>query len=69
MPSSLWTGGAWDQAVQAAKVLILEEHNIPHLVPSYPDKIYVAIQGNAAAALRTCSQNVACAPLPPFFLL
>lgn len=62
-------GGTWDQAVQAAEILIVEEQNIPNMLPSYPDKIYVAVQANAAAALRTCSQSVACGPFHPFPLL
>mmetsp|Transcript_17442 Transcript_17442/g.52320 ORF Transcript_17442/g.52320 Transcript_17442/m.52320 type:complete len:790 (-) Transcript_17442:726-3095(-) len=54
-------GKAWDAEVQAADVLVIEEHGLVHVMPSYPDKIYVVLQGNAAAALMTCSFQKTCA--------
>lgn len=56
-------GKAWDAEVQAADILVIEEHGLVHVMPSYPDKIYVVLQGNAAAALMTCSFQKTCAPL------
>lgn len=54
-------GKTWDLSLQAADILIVEEHSLQWLQPIYHDKLYVALQGNAAAALLTCIKAKLCA--------
>jgi len=44
----------WDLELEAADILIVEEHYARKMVPEYPGKKFVVLQGNAAAALMTC---------------
>ncbi len=45
--------------------LILQEHAVPHVLPFYPDKAFVVLQSNAAAAMQTCGPRHQCDPSPP----
>lgn len=47
-------GSEWDAELEAADILIMEEHFAPKMIPEYPGKKIVVLQGNAAAALMTC---------------
>lgn len=44
----------WDLELEAADILIVEEHYARKIIAGYPGKTFVVLQGNAAAALMTC---------------
>ena len=54
---------------QAADIIILEEHDAKGMMRAYPNKTFVALQTNAAAAMLLCGPGGGCATFVCMFSL